>query len=107
MFRIPIKIIYEGEWPEDECLFDTALVDEAVVRREGVSIVTDMLVLAPAHDIAAEYKVTTEIQHYEAEGVKFWEPMQELTSVAECTYHGYKIINADEVCWKLWEHKNA
>ena len=34
MFRIPIKIIYQGEWPEEERLFDTALVDEAVVRRE-------------------------------------------------------------------------
>ena len=107
MFRIPIKIIYKGEWPEEECLFHTALVDEAVVRREGVSIVTDMLVLAPASDIAAEYKVTTEIQHHEAHGAHFWQPLQELESVSECSYQGYDIVNAAEVCWKLWEQKNA
>ena len=105
MFRIPIKIIYQGEWPEEERLFNTALADEAVVRREGVSIVTDMLALAPAHDIAAEYKVTTEIQHYEAEGVKFWELCRSWVSVSECTVT--VILNADEVCWKLWEQKNA
>lgn len=107
MDRIPIQIIFEGEWPEDQTLLSDAFVDEAVVRREGVNILTDMLVLAPARDISAEYKITTEIQHHEANGAHFWQPMAELTSVSKCTYEGYQIQNAHEVCWKLWEWQNG
>ncbi|QDP58927.1 MAG: hypothetical protein Unbinned2819contig1003_13 [Prokaryotic dsDNA virus sp.] len=107
MFRIPIKIIYPKEWPEELFTFRTSFIDEAVVKREGLDVVTEMLLLAPAHDIVADYKVITEIQHHEAHGAHFWQPLQELASVSECSYEGYKIQNAEEVCWKLWEHKNA
>ena len=107
MHRIPIRIVFQGEWPEDRADFLTALVDEAVVRQENGRTVTDLLLLAPVEEIWAEYSITTQIQHYEAHGAKFRHPLQELDSVHQCAYQNYEIVNADAVCWKLWELRNA